>query len=266
MMARIAEPAHHFDDGSGYERFMGCWSRAACPRFLDWIEAPGGLTWLDVGCGTGILAEEIIHTRHPEAVHAIDPSAAQIVHAKRAGRGAGAHFQVGDARRLPFRARSFDVVAAALVLNFVTEREIAVQEMARVAQPEGLVAAFVWDFAAERSPSGPMRAGLRAAGHEPPAIPGTAASRRRALQTLFTQAGLREVATTSFEVSVAFRDFDDFWEAQLPSYNPITGMLDALPAAERERCRAAVQTTVPRDREGRPCYAARANAVRGCPA
>ena len=74
----MAEVAHRFDDSTAYERFMGNWSRAAGAVFLDWIAAPPGAGWLDVGCGTGSLARLILDRCSPAAVTGIDPSAAQI--------------------------------------------------------------------------------------------------------------------------------------------------------------------------------------------
>ena len=43
----MTEPAHSFEDGAAYERFMGRWSRAAGAAFLDWLAPPPGLHWLD---------------------------------------------------------------------------------------------------------------------------------------------------------------------------------------------------------------------------
>src|SRR5690242_1320740 len=55
-----------FDSSADYERFMGRWGRAAAASFLDWLAPPCGLRWLDVGCGTGTLADRCWKTvRHP---------------------------------------------------------------------------------------------------------------------------------------------------------------------------------------------------------
>jgi len=42
-----------FTDGAAYERRMGRWSRLVGEVFLDWLAAPPGLRWVDVGCGNG---------------------------------------------------------------------------------------------------------------------------------------------------------------------------------------------------------------------
>src|SRR4051812_20834053 len=42
----MAEPQIRFDDGAGYERMMGKWSRIAGEVFLDWLKPPAGLRWI----------------------------------------------------------------------------------------------------------------------------------------------------------------------------------------------------------------------------
>ena len=69
MQARI-----DFADASGYESFMGRWSRAVVVHFLRWIRPPRGVKWLDVGCGTGILTEALLDLCEPASVVGIDPS------------------------------------------------------------------------------------------------------------------------------------------------------------------------------------------------
>jgi len=260
-MSMAAQATHHFDDAGAYERFMGQWSRAAVPGFLDWIDAPRDARWLDVGCGTGILAEEILRSRAPSQVWAVDPAAAQAEQAASRLRGR-ANVQVAAAEALPFGKGAFDVVAAALVINFVADARRAVLEMRRVARAGGIVAGFVWDFARNLSPSGPMRRGLEAAGVELPAVPGTARSTMPALHTLFEEAGLGHIEARAIEVTRSYRDFDDFWAAQTPAYSPSTKAMAKLSPAELHRAREAVRSELPVSRDGRIEYAATANAIK----
>jgi hypothetical protein len=46
-----------FTDGEAYERLMGRWSRIVGHVFLDWLDAPKNLRWLDVGCGNGAFTQ-----------------------------------------------------------------------------------------------------------------------------------------------------------------------------------------------------------------
>jgi len=130
----VAEVALTFEDSAAYERFMGRWSRAVAPVFLDWLGARPRVSWLDVGCGTGILAETLLELCAPASVHAVDPMPAQLKAALRGPAAGRATFQVADARKLPFADASFDVVASALVINFIPERPPALAEMRRVAR------------------------------------------------------------------------------------------------------------------------------------
>jgi len=177
------EAAMNFDDSAAYERFMGRWSRAVAPVFLDWLAPPRRASWLDVGCGTGILAETVLEFCAPAAVYAVDPSPAQVAATARGPAAGRTAFQVADARNLPFADASFDIVASALVINFIPDRPPAMAEMRRVARAGGTLAAYVWDFAEELSPSGPLRRAMRRIGTEVPAIPGTDASRLEPLRT-----------------------------------------------------------------------------------
>lgn len=256
------QPAFKFDDSAAYERFMGRWSRAVAPVFLDWLAPSRAASWLDVGCGTGILTETILHLCAPASIRAVDPAAAQIEAAARGAAGGHAEFQVAAAGDLPFADADFDIVASALVINFIADRASAMREMRRVARPGGLVAGYVWNFSEELSPSGPLRRAMRRFGVDVPAIPGTGASDLEALRGLFRDAGLERIETRTIEVCLAYASFDDFWEAQTPGYAPTTKLIAAMTEGERGRLRRVVQAAVPAGPNGSIEYCARANAIK----
>ena len=56
----LADEKIRFDDGAGYEQMMGKWSQLVGADFLDWLELPAGLKWLDVGCGNGAFTEMLV--------------------------------------------------------------------------------------------------------------------------------------------------------------------------------------------------------------
>lgn len=251
-----------FDDSAAYERFMGRWSRAVAPGFLEWLAPPRRANWLDVGCGTGILAETLLQLCEPSSVSAVDPAPAQLDAAARGSSAGRVDFQAADARKLPFRDGFFDIVASALVINFIPDPPPAMKEMRRVTRAGGLVAGYVWDFAEEFSPSGPLRRAMRRFGAEVPSIPGSDASRLESLRALFSDVGLESIETRTIEVCLAYADFDDFWEAQTPGYAPTTKIIAAMKESERTRLRRAVHAALPSGPGGSIEYCARANAVK----
>ena len=250
-----------FNDSVAYERFVGSWGRAAGAAFLDWLNPPAGAVWLDVGCGTGLFTELIFERRSPSAVFAIDRAEAQIEYASRKPVAQQARFQTGDAQALPFQDASFDVVASALVINFVPDRQRALAEMRRVARPGGVVAGYVWDFMAELSPSGPFRLGLSDVIADVPPLPGAADSELGTLCRLFECAGLTDITARMIDVTVEFASFEAFWLAQTPSYAPTTKLIQNTTPSDRARLIEAVRSRVPAAADGSIRYLARANAI-----
>ena len=76
----MTEAGQLFTDGKAYERLMGRWSRVAGDKFIDWLSAPKGLCWIDVGCGNGAFTEVLIARCGPVAVTGIDPSEGQLAY------------------------------------------------------------------------------------------------------------------------------------------------------------------------------------------
>ncbi|MFN8579919.1 MAG: class I SAM-dependent methyltransferase [Gemmatimonadaceae bacterium] len=60
---------------------------------------------------------------------------------------AKALFRTGDAMALPVPDQTFDAVVSALALNFFPDPVVAATEWARAVKPDGVVAAYVWDYA-----------------------------------------------------------------------------------------------------------------------
>ena len=254
--------AHRFEDGNAYDRFMGCWSQVVGEVFLDWVGSRSGARWLDVGCGTGVLTQLIVDKAEPASVVAIDPAGAQIQHERPRKLAGRVNFRVADAHALPFDEATFDVVASGLVFNFIPDQARALLEMRRVAVRGGIVSGYVWDFAAELSPSWPLRMGLREMGVDAPQVPGAARSSVDELRALFERAGFEQISLRSFDVTVTFPNFEDFWQSQTQRYSPIGKLVAALKRSERVSLSANVRSMLPSRSDGPIQYSARANAVR----
>jgi SAM-dependent methyltransferase len=251
-----------FDDGAGYERMMGKWSRLAGEIFLDWLKPPSGLRWIDVGCGNGAFTELLAERCAPAEIQGIDPSEPQLAFA-RARHSAGiAQFCQGDAMALPFTDNSFDAAAMALVIFFVPEPTAGVAEMARVVRPGGLVAAYAWDMENGGFPAEPVLAELRAQGFPPMRPPSSAASRMENLRTLWTGAGLDRIETREITVQRTFADFDDFWNTMLLGAS-IKATVATMTQDQLERLKKAVRMRLVADHGNPITTGARANAIKG---
>jgi SAM-dependent methyltransferase len=139
--------ARKYGDADGYDAYMGGWSAALSPRFLDVVRLPPPATVVDVGCGTGNLLAAVA-ARYPTArLIGVDPSASLLRKARQRPDLGGASFVEGYAESLPLAAGSADGTLSMLVLQEFPDRQGALREMRRVTRPGGVVAACQWDFA-----------------------------------------------------------------------------------------------------------------------
>lgn len=99
---------------------------------------PQGQHALDVGCGGGLLAEEIAAMGF--AVTGVDPSEASLAAARAHAALAGLRidYQRGHAGALPFADATFDIAWCCDVLEHVPDWGDALGEIARVLKPGGV--------------------------------------------------------------------------------------------------------------------------------
>ncbi|VWX61966.1 putative S-adenosyl-L-methionine (SAM)-dependent methyltransferase [Burkholderiales bacterium 8X] len=255
--------------GDAYEQLMGRWSRQLALPFLDFVGTAEGERVLDVGCGTGHLAFAVARRTGSGKVSGVDLAAPYIEHAKRHNQDPRIAFEVGDACALPFPDASFDRVLSLLVLHFVPQVDRAIQEMCRVAQPGGVVAAAVWDvrggFVANRifcdtaAVLDPERAGAQRARNytRPMTRPGE-------LVAAWRRAGLEDVQESTLAIRMAFGGFADYWGPYEGSDGPHAEYVRSLEEADRDRLRKAVEAAyLDGDEDGPRSYAALAWAVKG---
>lgn len=252
--------------GHSYEPYVGRWSRLVARRFVEWLGVAEGGRWIDVGCGTGALAETILALSRPTSILGVDASEGFVAFAREAIVDGRARFEVADARALPSEGSLYDVAVSGLVLNFISEPRDMLAEMARVVRPGGTVAVYVWDYAGEMQL---MRRFWDAAA----ALDRDAAvldEGRRfpichpdALADAWRRCALDHVESRSIDVPTSFRDFDDYWQPFLGGQGPAPGYVASLDADRREALRERLRSTLPRTPEGRIELVARAWAVRG---
>jgi SAM-dependent methyltransferase len=252
-----------FTDGDAYERLMGRWSRLAGETFLNWLDTPKDLRWLDVGCGNGAFTEELVARCAPATVMAIDPSDDQLAYARTRPGVKTADFCVGDAQKLSFADRSFDVAVMALVISFLPDPIKAVSEMARVVRPGGWVATYMWDILGGGVPVDPIYVAMESMGMTSVRPPYPADSRREAMQEFWEKAALDSIETRVIRIPVVYSDFDEFWDSNTVPIGPQGKLIDGMSANERDELRTRLRGRLPIASDGSVVYESFANAVKG---
>ncbi len=221
-----------WDAGQSYEHYMGRWSRRIAAEFVDWLDAPHGLHWVEIGCGTGALTEAVLRIARPTSILATDPSEGFVRHARAALDVPRVRFEVGTAAAVPADAGTADAVVLGLALNFVPDRGGAFAEFGRVLRPCGTMAFYVWDYpgggigfidafwkaAAELDPGA---AALDEAGRFPDCT-------EAGVSDWCREAGLDAVEVRAIETATAFEDFEAFWRPFTLGAGPAPGYCAAL--------------------------------------
>jgi SAM-dependent methyltransferase len=203
----------HHPSRDPYDRHVGRYSPELASALIAVAGVERGQRALDVGCGTGALAEALAALLGADSVAAIDPSQASVETCAR--RVPGADVRVRRAEALPFGDGEFDAALAQLVVPWMSEPPRGVAEMRRVVRPGGVVAACTWDFASGMTM---LRTFWDAAVavHRHKATQAGALDRTRfcdpdELRELWARVGLLEVGAGELVVGADHADFDDFW-------------------------------------------------------
>lgn len=216
------------DAANAYEALMvpalvGEWA----PRVADATEIRLGQRVLDVACGTGVLARELLsRVGGAGTVAGLDPSPGMLEVARQ--RAPTVEWRQGVAESLPYADDAFDVVACQFGLMFFSERRKALAEAFRVLAPSGRLAVAVWDslhnipaYAAEvdlveRIAGRPAADPLRA-----PFVLGD----QRVLASLFEDAGVGPVEITTHHGTARFPSIRVMVEADLRGWLPVMGIV-----------------------------------------
>jgi len=159
-------------------------------------------------------------------------------------------------------------VVSGLVLNFVPDAATATAAM-RDAAPQGLVAAYVWDYTGRMEL---MRhfwdaaVALDSAAEELDEGVRFPICHPDRLEAVWRDAGLSDVASRPIDVPTVFRDFDDYWSPFLGGQAPAPGYAMSLTEQRRRALRELIRERLPVAGDGSISLIGRAWAVRGAAA
>jgi len=252
--------------GSAYEQFMGRWSRRLAPLFVSWLRIARGAHWLDVGCGTGAMANAICSHGAPASVVGCDTALPFIDFAREHSQDARVSFAVCGVGGLPRLREGYGSATSLLALNFFPDPASAVHEMRSLTVPQGTVSACVWDYAGRMdflryfwdaaAALDPMARDLDEGARFPLCHPDP-------LMALFRDGGLGDVRCEPLEIPTDFASLDDYWRPLLGGTGPAPSYVASLDADRRELLARKLEATLPRGPGGAIPLTARAWAVRG---
>ena len=224
-----------------YDRFVGRYGGRLATSLVVFAGMERGMRALDVGSGPGALTAVLADWLGPANVAAVEPS--EPFAAACRTRVPGAEVVVAPAEELPVEDGSFDAAFSQLVVNFMSDPERGVREMARVTRPGGVVASCVWDYAGEMTL---LRAFWDAAREVEPERAAAADEGvvmrwcgEGELAELWRRCGLEHVRSGALVVEAEYEGFDDLWAPFPTGVGPAGAFCASLDAERQAELRAA---------------------------
>ena len=206
---------------------------------VDQLDPASGERFLDVACGTGIVARVVKERRGVGSnIVGVDLNPLMLAVARNAA--ADIDWRQGDAGSLPLEAgEQFDVVVCQQGLQFFPDKPAAVREMRRALAPEGRLAVSTWRPDEEM----PLLRELRRVAER---HLGTIVDRRHAyglavpLEALLREAGYHDVRSATQKCRIRFRDGQAFIRMNAMALVGMSAASKEMGDTERERILAAV--------------------------
>lgn len=143
-MSSLRQARREYDrQAESYDSRWADYLRRSTEPLLRRLELRSGDRLLDVGCGTGVLLDQISHRWPASRPHGIDPSGGMLRRARQR-LGDRVHLIQGDGAALPFADGSFGTVVSSSSLRYWPDAGAGFQEIARVLQPAGRLLLLDW--------------------------------------------------------------------------------------------------------------------------
>ena len=143
-MSSFRQARHEYDGQAHvYDRRWADYLQRSTDELLRLLDLRAGDRLLDVGCGTGVLLDQISRRGSVVCLYGIDPSSGMLRRARQrlADR---AHLIQGEGAALPFADRSFGTVVSTSSLRYWPDAGDGFREIARVLQPKGRLLLLDW--------------------------------------------------------------------------------------------------------------------------
>ena len=190
------------------------------PALLAAANAGPGDRILDVGCGSGQVAIDLVRATPGARALGVDLSIAQLDVARRRGAGLAVDFAQADAQVHDFGAAAYDLIVSRTATMFFGDAAAAFANLATATRPGGRLAILVWRGLAENQWLREIFEALRV-GRDlpmpPPGAPGPfAQSDPTIVEPLLAAAGWSDVALEPLDQSIWLgRDADQGTRWQL---------------------------------------------------
>ncbi|MEX0783577.1 MAG: methyltransferase domain-containing protein [Dehalococcoidia bacterium] len=239
-----------------YERYFVPALFAPCAaRLVELVQPRPGDRVLDLACGTGIVARQVVPRVTPGGtVSALDinPLMLEVARAAAQSEGAAIEFHEGNAEQLPFDDGAFELVTCQHAFQFFPDQLAVAREITRVLAPGGRVAIATWQGLDQH----PFYERLHAAMTRRFGISGVgqifSLGDADRLRSLLSSAGIEGAAVRPMSITSTFPDAAAFLAmeididvAAVPSMQRISeGERAAITAELREEMEPALQVYV----------------------
>jgi ubiquinone/menaquinone biosynthesis C-methylase UbiE len=211
------------------------------------VEALGpqlGEEWLDVGCGSGNLAELAAGAGAHVTGLDLSPRLIEVAEARAEAAGLHIHYRVGDAENLDLDDTSVDVVVSSVGMIFAPDHDAVAHEVARVVRTGGRLGFSAW------TPEGTVGDMFKALGPFQPPPPPSAGSPLQWGSEVY----VREKLGDAYDLHVERRtshwedeSLEAAWETFSTNFGPVVMLLARLEPERREEFR---QTMLDHMRKG----------------